>query len=73
MSTNFGRTLSGVLSLENLAAYGAGLVIAAETDEAVATVVQRWQRWTDGKGLKTLEKLSEDLEILGWEIVIRKK
>lgn len=59
-----------------LTAYGIAQIIAGETDPTASEfkkICQRWQRWLDGKGLKTLQALEEDLDRLGYTIEIRRK
>lgn len=62
--TDFAVQLQSVLDALNLTAYGAGHLIAAETDENPTTIQRRWDRWKNGKNLKTLDQIQSDLEAL---------
>lgn len=58
-------------------AYRISQLIAAETDPDASTrmaIEKRWQQWGNGRNLKRLQTLEDDLRSLGdgYEIVIRR-
>ena len=57
-----------------LTAYQIAQIISAETDPTTKEfkrINQRWQRWLKGESLGSLKALEEDLDSLGFEIVIK--
>lgn len=57
-------------------AYQIAQMLAAETDPGSAEfnrVKTRWQRWLGGVSLNSVNMLAKELELLGFELVIKRK
>lgn|GEM_PF-4503054 len=62
--------IQAVLEKLNETPYSVGQIISAQTGESANAIKQRWQRWQKMDGLKTLEILERDLEVLGFKLKI---
>lgn len=69
---DFSSRIQQVLDAENLTAYGASMIIGAETDEPIKTINQRINRWLK-RTPKTWKEIESSLGYLGYEIIIRRR
>lgn len=56
----------------SLTAYQIGQKVGQITGEPSSTITQRWQRWLSQDGLKTVNKIKQDLEAMGYVLTIEK-